>query len=104
MKLVSGDSDAFIASISASSRATCSGTMRSAPSILSGVARSAPRSNKSFWIVVNRSASGPSTDSRATPIALFASSTSPIATMRGSALEQRDPSTSPVVPSSPVRV
>ena len=40
----------------------------------------------------------------ATPIALFASSTSPIAAMRGSALDTREPSTSPVVPASPVRV
>ena len=54
--------------------------------------------------MVNGAASGPSTDSRAIPIALFASSTSPIATIRESALDRRDPSTSPVVPSSPVRV
>jgi hypothetical protein len=37
-------------------------------------------------------------------MALFASSTTPIASMRGSCLDLRDPSTSPVVPSSPVRV
>jgi hypothetical protein len=38
------------------------------------------------------------------PIALFASSTSPIAARRGSALVTRDPSTRPVSPASPVRV
>jgi hypothetical protein len=38
------------------------------------------------------------------PIALFASSTSPIAAARGCALEIREPSTSPVSPASPVRV
>jgi hypothetical protein len=41
---------------------------------------------------------------RATPIALFASSTSPIAANRGSDLERREPSTSPAEPESPVRV
>ena len=41
---------------------------------------------------------------RARPIALLASSTSPIAAKRGSALERREPSTSPVAPASPVRV
>ena len=40
----------------------------------------------------------------ATPIALFASSTSPIAAMRGSALDTREPSTRPALPASPVRV
>jgi hypothetical protein len=40
----------------------------------------------------------------ATPMALFASSTSPIACARGSALEMREPSARPVVPASPVRV
>jgi hypothetical protein len=38
------------------------------------------------------------------PIALFASSTSPMAARRASALETRDPSTRPVWPASPVRV
>jgi hypothetical protein len=38
------------------------------------------------------------------PIALFASSTSPIACARGWALEMREPSTRPVEPASPVRV
>jgi hypothetical protein len=38
------------------------------------------------------------------PIALFASSTSPIAAESGEALEIRDPSASPVSPPSPVRV
>jgi hypothetical protein len=38
------------------------------------------------------------------PIALLASSTSPIEAMRGSAFETREPSTSPVSPPSPVRV
>jgi hypothetical protein len=41
---------------------------------------------------------------RAIPIALLASSTSPIAAMRGSALDTREPPTSPVSPPSPVRV
>jgi len=49
-------------------------------------------------------AAWPSRWSRATPIALFASSTSPIAAKRGSALDAREPSTSPLVPASPVRV
>ena len=40
----------------------------------------------------------------ASPIAEFASSTSPIAAMRTSAFDSRDPSTSPVSPASPVRV
>jgi hypothetical protein len=44
------------------------------------------------------------TESRATPIAQFVSSTSPIAAMRGSVFETREPSTSPVSPASPVRV
>jgi hypothetical protein len=38
------------------------------------------------------------------PIALFASSTSPIATERGSSLAMREPSARPVSPASPVRV
>jgi hypothetical protein len=38
------------------------------------------------------------------PIALLASSTSPIAAARGCAFEMREPSTSPVSPASPVRV
>jgi hypothetical protein len=46
---------------------------------------------------------GPSAE-RATPIAELASSTSPIAAIRESALETREPSTRPVVPASPVRV
>jgi hypothetical protein len=41
---------------------------------------------------------------RAIPIALFASSTSPIACARALALEMRDPSARPVSPPSPVRV
>jgi hypothetical protein len=49
-------------------------------------------------------ASSASISSKATPIALFASSTSPIATMRGPAFDVREPSTSPVSPASPVRV
>jgi len=40
----------------------------------------------------------------ATPIALLASSTSPIATIRAELFATRLPSTSPVVPWSPVRV
>jgi len=44
------------------------------------------------------------TASSATPIALFASSTSPIAAKRGLALDAREPSTRPVSPASPVRV
>jgi hypothetical protein len=40
----------------------------------------------------------------ATPIALFASSTSPIAWKSGSAFDRREPSTSPASPPSPVRV
>jgi len=40
----------------------------------------------------------------AMPIALLASSTSPIACIRAALFEVRDPSTRPVVPSSPVRV
>jgi hypothetical protein len=42
--------------------------------------------------------------SKATPIALLASSTSPIASNRGSAFERREPSVSPDEPESPVRV
>jgi hypothetical protein len=38
------------------------------------------------------------------PMALLASSTSPIACARGCALEMRDPSARPVEPASPVRV
>jgi hypothetical protein len=37
-------------------------------------------------------------------MALFASSTSPTAAIRGSDLDAREPSTSPVSPASPVRV
>jgi hypothetical protein len=40
----------------------------------------------------------------ARPIALLASSTSPIAAKRGSAFERREPSVSPDEPESPVRV
>jgi hypothetical protein len=40
----------------------------------------------------------------ASPIDEFASSTTPIAVIRASCLARRDPSTRPVVPSSPVRV
>jgi hypothetical protein len=40
----------------------------------------------------------------ARPIALLASSTSPIAAKIGSALERREPSVRPLVPASPVRV
>jgi len=46
----------------------------------------------------------PAACSSAIPIALFASSTLPIASIRGSALETRDPPTRPVCPASPVRV
>jgi hypothetical protein len=49
-------------------------------------------------------ASSLATASTATPIVVLASSTSPIAAKRGSALEAREPSTSPVSPASPVRV
>jgi hypothetical protein len=38
------------------------------------------------------------------PIALLASSTSPMAAKSGSALERREPSARPLVPASPVRV
>jgi hypothetical protein len=38
------------------------------------------------------------------PIAVLASSTSPIAAIRWLALETREPSTSPALPPSPVRV
>jgi hypothetical protein len=48
--------------------------------------------------------SGSATEGIATPIALLASSTSPIAAKSGSAFERREPSTSPVEPESPVRV
>jgi hypothetical protein len=70
-----------------------------------GVARSAPRSNNSFWIAVSlaREASS-ATLRRAIPIALLASSTSPTAAKRGSAFERREPSARPVAPESPVRV
>jgi hypothetical protein len=50
------------------------------------------------------SASASASAQRASPIALFASSTSPIAAARGSALEMREPSARPVSPASPVRV
>jgi hypothetical protein len=75
---------------------------------LAGVARSAPRSNRSFWMrassAVTAGAGIAATASTARPSALLASSTSPMATMRASCLARREPSTSPVVPASPVRV
>jgi hypothetical protein len=49
-------------------------------------------------------ASASVTLSSATPMALLASSTSPIAWLRGWSLAIRDPSASPVSPPSPVRV
>jgi len=48
--------------------------------------------------------SGAATWSKATPIALFASSTSPIAFDRTWSLAMREPSARPVSPWSPVRV
>jgi hypothetical protein len=108
-KLVSGDSAVLIASISRSSRATWPGVTRNAVSAgvksSPGVARSAPRSNRSFWMRVSASASVPAPAATiATPMALLASSTSPIAASRASSFATRDPSTRPVVPVSPVRV
>jgi hypothetical protein len=44
------------------------------------------------------------TERIATPIALLASSTSPIAAKSGSDFDRRDPSARPVEPQSPVRV
>jgi hypothetical protein len=108
MKLVSGGRLSFSTSIACSSHATCAGTMRSTISdgvkSSPGVARSAPRSNRSFWMRCRSRAVASGAATAARPMALFASSTSPIAIMRGSCLARRDPSTSPVVPSSPVRV
>ena len=105
MKLVSGSSDAFIASISRSSRSTWLAMMRSAPSTSPGVATSAPRSKRSFWIASSRSASSPEPAAAiARPMAALASSTSPMAAMRKLDLLTRLPSTSPALPPSPVRV
>ena len=109
MKLVSGARSALIPSIAPSSQSTWPGTMRSTigEGVKSspGVARSAPRSNRSFWIRTSaaRWLAVP-VAAAASPMALFASSTAPIASIRAACLAQRDPSTSPVVPSSPVRV
>ena len=60
----------------------------------------------SFWTRNSAAASRLSGGNRviAMPIAELASSTSPIAAIRASDLATREPSTSPVVPSSPVRV
>ena len=52
----------------------------------------------------SRAALGGVAYSRANPMAVFASSTVPTAWSSASAFDRREPSTSPVVPSSPVRV
>ena len=58
-------------------------TIRSAPSTSPGVATSAPRSNRSFWMSSKRAGRRLSPSAAiATPIAALASSTSPIAVMR----------------------
>src|SRR5688500_16934684 len=106
MKLRSGSRRSFAESIRCSSHSTWPGTIRSAMSVGSksspGVARSAPRSNKSFCTRARSVAS--SSASIVQPSTELASSTAPTASKRGSCLARREPSTSPVVPSSPVRV
>ena len=109
MKLRSGSSPSFSASIALSSQAAWAGTMRNTISdgvkSSPGVARSAPRSNRSFWMRVRTPWwLVPVSAATARPIALLASSTVPIASIRAACLAVREPSTSPVVPSSPVRV
>ncbi len=71
-----------------------------------GVERSAPASNRSFWICRNTSVICCVGFPRAiaAPIAALASSQSAYATNRASFLETREKSLKPVVPSSPVRV
>ena len=79
--------------------------MRKAPSIPPGVATSAPRSNMSFWMRIRFARTSPSRSvEMATPMAALASSTSPMAVIRRLDLLTREPSTSPAVPPSPVRV
>ena len=71
----------FMASISASSRATWLSAMRraepAASSALAGVERSAPRSNISFWIRVSMTSSSPVAWTRARPRQALVSSTAP---------------------------
>ena len=83
-KLRKGSSASFIASISRSSRETWDSATRSGGrSALAsspfppGRQRSAPRSNKSFWIAESRSSVAPSACVLARPTVAFSSSTTP---------------------------
>src|SRR5580658_9490934 len=70
-----------------------------------GVANSAPRLNRSFWMPRRRASKSVSAlSARAKPMAELNSSTVPIAQTRAESLLTRLPPASPVVPSSPVRV
>jgi hypothetical protein len=73
----------------------------------SGVARSAPRSKRSFWMRASIAAtSSPerASCSRAMPTWALSSSIVPIASKRRSDFRRRSPVASALVPSSPVRV
>src|SRR5580692_5840639 len=106
MKLVNIGNCAFIASTSASSRTTGTSVRRSRSPPSPGTDRSAPTSNKSFWIRASiASTSGVSRVARrSSPIAALASSTAPIASIRGASLRTRAPSQRAVSPVSPPRV
>jgi hypothetical protein len=71
-----------------------------------GLHRSAPTSKRSFWILVSSTTSAlfrcPA--AIATPMAEFASSTSPYAASRGSVFDVVELSPRRVSPASPVRV
>ena len=106
MKLVSGSSVAFIASISRSSRSTCAGDDAQRAVDLAGrgdVGAEVEQFVLDAQQLVARSRRRASA-AMATPIAALASSTSPIAVMRRLDLLTRLPSTSPALPPSPVRV
>jgi len=80
-------------------RSTWLPAIRKRPSVLrpsSGAHRSAPRSNRSFWMRASMASISSSASRRAMPIAALVSSTAPMAAMRILALEMRLPSPSPV--------
>ena len=106
-KLVSGANSVSSRSIQRSSAATSSSQMRSSFAGRSGVtaASSAPTWKSLDWIVASSAASQPSRSRvRTTPSTAFNSSTLPQASTRAASLKTRPGPSSPVVPSSPVRV
>ena len=101
MNSLSGASSPLKRSMATSSRPGCESLRKLPP----GTDSSPPRSNRSCWTPTSRVRTSSGNDSHSSrPSTAFSSSTSPRAAMRGASLPMREPSPSPVVPASPVRV